>query len=127
MPRKPRLFLPGVPVHVVQRGNNRQAVFCDEADYRAYLGRLEEGAKRYGCAVHAYVERLNRAYREELLDQYLFARLDDVREATYWWMREYNEDRPHDSLGDCTPAEARQQGVGNFAIEVLNCRLDGEA
>ena len=42
MPRKPRFFLPGVPAHVVQRGNNRQAVFYDEADYRAYLGWLEE-------------------------------------------------------------------------------------
>lgn len=58
---------------------------------------------------NAYVERFNRTYRDELLDQYLFARLDDVREATYWWMIEYNEERPHDSLGDCTPAEARQQ------------------
>ena len=57
---------------------------------------------------NAYVERFNRTYRDELLDQYLFARLDDVREATYWWMIEYNEERPHDSLGDCTPAEARQ-------------------
>ncbi len=56
---------------------------------------------------NAYVERFNRTYRDELLDQYLFATLDDVREATYWWMLEYNEERPHDSLGDRTPAEAR--------------------
>jgi len=37
MPRKRRFFLPGVPVHVVQRGNNRQAVFFDDNDYRIYL------------------------------------------------------------------------------------------
>ena len=37
---------------------------------------------------NAYVERFNRTYREELLDQYLFSPLDDVREATWWWMRE---------------------------------------
>lgn len=66
---------------------------------------------------NAYVERFNRTYRDELLDQYLFSSLDDVREATYWWMIEYNEERPHDSLGDCTPAEARQQ-AGNSTIQL---------
>ena len=58
---------------------------------------------------NAYVERFNRTYREELLDQYLFTSLDAVREATYWWMLEYNEDRPHDSLGNRRPTEARNQ------------------
>lgn len=61
----------------------------------------------------AYVERFNRTYRDELLDLYLFATLDDVREATNWWMLEYNEDRPHESLGDRTPTEARLQAAGN--------------
>lgn len=67
---------------------------------------------------NAYVERFNRTYREELLNQYLFASLDDVREATYWWMLEYNEERPHDALADRTPLEARQQAAGNstFAL-----------
>ena len=52
---------------------------------------------------NAYVERFNRTYREELLDQYLFATLNDVREATYWWMLEYNEERPHSAVGNTTP------------------------
>ena len=56
---------------------------------------------------NAYIERFNRTYREELLDQHLFASLDAVREATYWWMIEYNEERPHDALGNLTPLEAR--------------------
>ncbi len=54
---------------------------------------------------NAYIERFNRTLRNELLDQHLFVRLADVREATYWWMLEYNEERPHDSLGDLTPIE----------------------
>ena len=57
---------------------------------------------------NAYIERFNRTFREEVLDQHLFTRLDDVREAAYWWMFEYNEERPHDSLGDLTPAEYRR-------------------
>jgi len=54
---------------------------------------------------NAYIERFNRTYRNELLDLYMFRNLLDGREATYWWMLEYNEQRPHDSLGDLTPAE----------------------
>jgi putative transposase len=58
---------------------------------------------------NAYIERFNRTFREEVLDQHLFLRLDDVREATWWWMQEYNEQRPHDSLGELTPVEFRQR------------------
>ena len=46
MPRKRRFFLPGVPVHVVQRGNNRQAAFFDDNDYRVYLDWLAQSAER---------------------------------------------------------------------------------
>jgi len=62
MPRKPRFYLPGVPAHIVQRGNNRQAVFFADGDYRAYLGWLHEGAIRHGCAVHAYVLMTNHVH-----------------------------------------------------------------
>lgn len=36
MPRKPRFYLPGVSVHIVEQGNNRQTIFFDENDYKAY-------------------------------------------------------------------------------------------
>ena len=62
---------------------------------------------------NAYIERFNRTFREKVLDQHLFTRLDDVREAAYWWMLEYNEARPHDSLGDMTPSEYRQAAEGS--------------
>ena len=54
---------------------------------------------------NAYIERFNRTYREELLSLYLFRTLHEVREATHWWMLDYNERRPHDALGDRTPAD----------------------
>ena len=67
---------------------------------------------------NAYIERFNRTYREELLNQHLFLSLADVREATHWWMIEYNEERPHDALGDLTPMEARQQAAENSSFEL---------
>ena len=62
MPRKPRFYLPGVPVHIVQRGNNRDAIFFDENDYLAYLGWLKEALKKYDCQLHAYVLMTNHVH-----------------------------------------------------------------
>jgi len=62
MPRKPRFYLPGVPVHVVQRGNDRQAVFFADEDYAVYLSWLREGAEQHGCLVHAYVLMTNHVH-----------------------------------------------------------------
>ena len=67
---------------------------------------------------NAYIERFNRTFREELLDQYQFKTLDDLREAVHWWMIEYNEERPHGSLGDLTPLEYRQKFVRNSSSEL---------
>lgn len=62
MPRKRRFFLPDLPVHVVQRGNNRKAVFFEDGDYRHYLDRLAQAAGEHGCAVHAYVLMTNHVH-----------------------------------------------------------------
>ena len=62
MPRKPRMYLAGVPVHVVQRGNNRDACFFSEGDYLAYKGWLGDACQRYGVAVHAYVLMTNHVH-----------------------------------------------------------------
>lgn len=62
MPRKPRFFVPGLPVHIVQRGRSREPVFFEDSDYRAYLEWLGEGAARYRCAVHAYVLMTNHVH-----------------------------------------------------------------
>ncbi|MEJ6021864.1 transposase [Ramlibacter sp. PS4R-6] len=55
MARLPRLTLPGYPHHIIQRGNNRQAIFSDRSDYEALLELLEEYAKKFEVAVHGYV------------------------------------------------------------------------
>ena len=55
MARLPRLTLPGYPHHIIQRGNNRQAIFTTTADYQALLGLIEVQAKKFEVDVHAYV------------------------------------------------------------------------
>lgn len=55
MARLPRLTLPGQPHHVIQRGNNRQAIFMDREDREMLLALLGEHAARLQVALHAYV------------------------------------------------------------------------
>lgn len=55
MARLARLTVPGYPHHIIQRGNNRQAIFASVADREVLLGLLKENAVRFGVAVHAYV------------------------------------------------------------------------
>ena len=62
MPRKARFYLPGQPVHVVQRGNCKQAVYYEDDDYRAYLKWLKEGTNKHGCAIHSYVLMTNHVH-----------------------------------------------------------------
>ena len=62
MPRRARLALPGVPLHLIQRGNNRQACFFADEDYRFYLDWLTEYAAKTGCRVHAYVLMTNHVH-----------------------------------------------------------------
>ncbi len=62
MPRPTRLDLPGVPQHVIQRGNDRQPCFYVEGDYLRYQADLRELARRENCAVHAYVLMTNHVH-----------------------------------------------------------------
>ena len=55
MARLSRLTLPGHPHHVIQRGNNRQAIFAGSEDYQSMLDLLDENARKFGVAIHAYV------------------------------------------------------------------------
>lgn len=62
MPRRPRLTLPNVPLHLIQRGNNRQACFIADEDYRFYLDWLAECSSGTGCRIHAYVLMTNHVH-----------------------------------------------------------------
>ena len=62
MPRKPRFQLPGIPQHIIQRGNNRDPCFYSEEDYTRYLEDLKDALDRNNCALHAYVLMTNHVH-----------------------------------------------------------------
>ena len=62
MARRPRHVVPGQALHIIQRGNNWQAVFFTDADYRIYHQALADASRRYECAVHAYVFMTNHVH-----------------------------------------------------------------
>ena len=62
MPRRARLSIPGIPWHIIQRGNNRSVCCYAGEDYQLYLHSLEEFATQFGCAIHAYVLMTNHVH-----------------------------------------------------------------
>lgn len=62
MPRRPRLHLPGVPQHVIQRGVDRLPVFFSDDDCRFYLDWLDEYTSKHDIALHAYCLMTNHVH-----------------------------------------------------------------
>ena len=62
MPRMPRVVVPGLPLHVIQRGNNRQAIFFSDQDYDRFHTDLHAASERFDCVIHAYVYMTNHVH-----------------------------------------------------------------
>lgn len=60
--RLPRIDLPDIPQHIVQRGNNRLPCFLDDGDRLRYLNLLHEALQATGCKLHAYVSMDNHVH-----------------------------------------------------------------
>ena len=73
---------------------------------------------------NAFIERFNKTYRDEVLDAYVFDSIEQVREVTETWLREYNEERPHDSLGRVPPLTFMPRPtVGRESRTYLKCAV----
>ena len=55
MPRQARIEVPGIPMHVTQRGVNRCAIFVDDQDRHHYRSLLRDACREHVVLVHAYV------------------------------------------------------------------------
>ena len=62
MPRRPRIHIDGLPLHIVLCSHNREACFFCDTDYKAYLHWLGEALKRESCMLHAYCLMTNHVH-----------------------------------------------------------------
>ena len=69
---------------------------------------------------NGYIERFNRSFRNEVLDANVFASLNEVREHVHHWITSYNEERPHQSLGNIPPTLFRQQQTNQKTARKLS-------
>ena len=120
-----------IPAHRVVRVLERLST---ERGYPAFIrsdngpefiaAALSGWAERYGVILdfihpgkpmqNGFIERFNKTLRTEILDMYLFRTLSEVRDLTENWRTEYNEERPHSSLGGIPPIiYARQKLAGD--------------
>jgi putative transposase len=93
---------------------DRFAAWC--ADRGIALRHIQPGKPNQ----NAFVERFNRTFRHEVLDAYVFESLDQVREISAEWMREYNEERPHDTLNGMPPTSFRVRMTAGSSPLILS-------
>ena len=89
-------------------------VFTDWChNHKIDLAYIEKGKPQQ----NGFAERFNGSMRREFLDAYLFESLSQVREMAWQWRLDYNDERPHESLGYLPPSEYRRK-LENSSLEV---------
>lgn len=62
MPRQARPVIPEIPLHITQRGNNRQTCFFSDSDFLVYLDLLRIASHQSSCLIHAYALMSNHVH-----------------------------------------------------------------
>jgi putative transposase len=70
---------------------------------------------------NAFIESLNATFRQECLDGHWFTSLADARDKIEFWRNDYNNERPHRSIGRRTPAEEEIKLFDKTKTESLTC------
>jgi Integrase core domain len=114
------------------RVDNGPEFISKELDLWAYLHGVELDFSRPGKPTdNAFAESFNGKFRTECLNAYWFLSLDDARSKCDAWRTEYNEDRPHSTIGNQTPVAwalasgqaclTRGRNSREFSLRVVQC------
>ena len=90
---------------VMARSVGRSRQFCPEFIVWRWLTGPSRFVKPGKPMQNGFIQRFDRSYRKEMLNMFVFDPLNQVREQTEMWLKEYDEERPRESLGDLTPRE----------------------
>jgi putative transposase len=111
MARPLRVHIPGVTYHVMSRGNNKQTIFVDDADYQRYLEILERALKRFGVRCHAYCAMGNHVHLVVTPGEIPISRMMQQLNSTY--CQSFN--RRHKRVGHVLQGRFKSVMVDNDA------------
>jgi putative transposase len=94
------------------RVDNGPEFLSRDLDLWAYWNHVTLDFSRPGQPTdNAFIESFNARFRQECLNEHWFLTLEDAREKIDSWRRQYNEQRPHSSLGNLPPAEFARRRI----------------
>ena len=86
--------------------DNGPEFISKDVDLWAYWNHVKLDFSRPGKPTdNAYIESFNARFRLECLNEHWFLSLEDARDKIEEWRQDYNENRPHSSLGNIPPEE----------------------